>query len=250
MKILIMSDIHSNLQALKEIFNYIETEEIKISQCVVLGDIVGYGPFPNECIQFLRNIPLCKVVTGNHEWGVARKIHLNRLNENAREAILWTRKVLGRGNYDFISGLPLTETLEYNDFKYLFLHGSPLNKIEEYILNNYIARQNFKAFNEDVCFFGHTHVPMLYLKYQDQVNSLYLNDRTVLKINKKYQYLINVGSVGQPRDGDTRASFGILDMKEKTLMIKRVEYNYKSTQKFIINAGLPDFLSRRLAYGR
>ncbi len=249
MKILILADIHSNFEALQEIFKYIKINDIKINRCFILGDIIGYGPLPNKCINFIKSIPSCKIVPGNHEWGVAGKIILNYFNENAKKAILWTRKMITKMNFDFISNLPVTETAEYNGITYLFLHGSPLNKIEEYILNNYIARQNFNMLKENVCFFGHTHIPILYIKHGNNINSFYLNDGITLEIKQDYQYLINIGAVGQPRDGDSRASFGILDTNQRTLTIKRAEYNIKVTQKSIIDSGLPEFLARRLVYG-
>ena len=250
MKVLILADIHSNFEALKEIFNYIKKEKIKINRSFILGDIIGYGPFPNECIKYVRNIPLCSVVPGNHEMGVINRKILDYFSENARRAIMWTGKVLSRGNYKFISNLPATITTEYNGFKYLFLHGSPLDKIKEYISNNYIAGQNFKAFKEDVCFFGHTHLPVVYLKHNNKVSSFHLDESMKIEIKHGYRYLINTGAVGQPRDGDPRAGFGILDTKENTLVIKRVDYNFKLIQKYIIDSGLPYSLASRLAHGR
>lgn len=249
MKILILADIHSNFEALKEVFYYIKVKGIGINKCFILGDVIGYGPSPNECIKFVKNIPSCKIVPGNHEWAVIRKISLDYFSESARRAILWTQEVITKSNLDSISNLSITETTEHNRLSYLFLHGSPINKIEEYILNNYIAKQNFDVFKENVCFFGHTHVPVLYIKHDNKINSCYLNDGMTLEIKQGYKYLINVGAVGQPRDGDPKASFGILNTDKRALTIKRIEYNYELTQKNIIDSGLPEFLARRLAYG-
>lgn len=250
MKILIISDIHSNLEALKEIFFYLKFKKIDIHRCFVLGDIIGYGPFPNECIDFIKNITHCKVIAGNHEWAVSEKLSLNYFNENAKLAIMWTKKVLTKENMEYILNLPIEVNAEYNNIKYQFVHGSPLNKVEEYITNHYIAKQNFSVMKRDVCFFGHTHIPMLYLWHKNDVSSLYLDDGLTVKIRRGYKYLINIGAAGQPRDGDPRASFGILDTTTNKLTIKRVEYNYRITQRYIMNFGLPTFLASRLGWGR
>jgi len=249
MKILILADIHSNIEALKEVFLYIKSENLNFNRCFILGDMVGYGASPNECIKFIRNIPSCRIVPGNHEWGITGKIHLDYFNENARRAILWTKNKLTEVHYDFISKLSLTEAAQYNSYKYLFLHASPINKIEEYMLNDYKASLNFKAFSENICFFGHTHIPVVYLKNKNKVNSFYLSEDLKIEIKSEYRYLINVGSVGQPRDRDPRVSFGILDSVEKTITVKRLEYDIKTAQKKILDAGLPTSLARRLDYG-
>ncbi|MBN1898708.1 MAG: metallophosphoesterase family protein [Spirochaetes bacterium] len=251
MKILIIADIHSNLEALKETFLYIKKIKMNISRTFVLGDIIGYGPFPNECIDFVKNLSNCTCTPGNHEWALLGKMPISYFNENAKQAILWTKKVLTKNNRDYILyNLPMTEKLEYDDMEYLFLHGSPTNKIEEYIVNPYIAKKNFKEFDENVCFFAHTHVPMMYMSDKNEVTSLYLEDGIIFKLDHDIKYLINIGSIGQPRDGDPRASFGILDTSTKKLTIKRIDYDYAKTQKYIMKAGLPEILASRLAWGR
>lgn len=250
MNILILADIHSNLEALKEVFNYLKLNEIKIEKIIVLGDLIGYGPFPNQVINFIKLLNNVEVIAGNHEWAVCGKININYFNENAKLAIEWTKNILTSENFEYILNLPVLLNLEFNGIKYLFVHGSPVNKIEQYILNDTIAAQSFNAFNDDVCFFAHTHIPYIYFKSGNKITSLYLSENLPVELKNGYRYLINPGSVGQPRDGDFRASFGILDTNSKIFRIKRIEYNYKVTQTHIINNGLPPFLASRLAWGR
>ncbi|MBU1077997.1 MAG: metallophosphatase family protein [Spirochaetes bacterium] len=250
MRILILADIHSNLEALKKVLFYIEQKKIAIDKYYVLGDIVGYGPFPNECVQLIRELPDHKSIPGNHEWAVTGKVDTQYFNAHAREAIAWTRKILKNDHYIYLDGLPLTEKLQSDGLKYLFLHGSPENKIEEYIFNTYMAKRNFNCFKENICFFGHTHMPILFLKMEHKIEAIPLNDGDVVELKDEYRYLINVGSVGQPRDGDPRASFGILDTERRTVLIKRLDYNIKKTQKHIIDFKLPRGLATRLSDGR
>ncbi len=250
MKILIMSDIHSNFEALKEVFNYIKNKRIEIDECFILGDAIGYGPFPNETLEFIKNLQRVRYVAGNHEWGVAGKLNIEYFNEYGRRAILWKRKVLTKNNMSYIFNLDTFDREEYNGIKYRFLHASPLNHIEEYIVNSYIAKLNFKAFKEDVCFYGHTHIPMLYLLKDDKVAGISLKHKMVIGINRGNRYLINVGSVGQPRDGDSRSGFGILDTEVNTVTLFRIKYDYRVTQEFIKRNRLPQFLADRLSWGR
>ena len=251
MNILIISDIHSNLEALKEVFNYIRINEIEINRIIVLGDIIGYGPFPNETINFIKSLKNSEVIAGNHEWGVSNRLNLNYFNENAKIAIEWTKNMLTSENFNYIFNLPIELNFEFNNIKYLAVHGSPLNKVEEYIVNNYIAKQSFKALKEDVGFFGHTHIPYFYKYEGENVLGFYIEDEFEIKIEySSFKYLINPGSVGQPRDGDNRVSFGILNTDSNIFKLKRLEYNFKVTQKYIIDYGLPTFLATRLAWGR
>lgn len=249
MKILILADIHSNWEALKKVFKYISEKHIEIDEYYILGDIIGYGPFPNECINLISKLPRCKILFGNHEMAVLNKLSTQHFNSYAKEAIIWTKSKLHKENIQFLRTLLVRDQTEYDSINYLFVHGSPQDEIREYITNRTIAKMNFNKLNADVCFFGHTHVSIFFLKDQDVVISNFLHDGMKIKIDKRYQYLINIGSVGQPRDGDSRLSFGILDTIKRTVLIKRLKYRYKNTQKAVIKAGLPGSLATRLAYG-
>ncbi len=242
MKIAIISDIHGNLEALNAVLKKIEEE--KPDKIVCLGDIVGYGANPNECCDIVKKLT-DKIVMGNHDSAVCMKTPLDWFNPNARTAIEWTMKKLTPDNFDFLSKLPLT--LKYENL--LFVHASP-NSPEEwkYILNAYDAYYELQVIKENVCFIGHSHVPVTFML--DENLDIFMIDREEFFIEGGKKYLINVGSVGQPRDFDPRASFGIYDTDKKHFRIIRVDYDIRLAQRKIIEADLPVILAERLLYGR
>ena len=218
--ITLISDIHSNLEALEEVLKHAKGE---IYCC---GDFVGYGPDPNEVIELCieRNV---KGVFGNHDYAVTDELH--GFNTYARKAIEWTRSVLTKENMEFLRDLKFNLGIEIKGKNISFYHGSPTS-ITRYLYPIY-PDSYFKQFlrDIDILVLGHTHIPM------------------IKKIDKKI--VLNPGSVGQPRDGDPRASLFFLDPEKMEIKAKRVEYNIESVRKKIIKNRLPDFLWERLYSG-
>ncbi|MBI5021263.1 MAG: metallophosphoesterase family protein [Ignavibacteriales bacterium] len=233
MRIAIISDIHSNLEALTEAFEIIE--EKKVDEIVCLGDIIGYGASPNECLNLIRQN--CKqILLGNHESVIVNPDQINDFSPNAKIAAMWTYKHLTDENKSFIKNLPMEFKLE----ELLFVHSSPFEPEEwHYIVSGEDRNFNFKFYEENICFFGHTHFPGVYTE----------NGKTE-NINRDEKYLINVGSVGQPRDHDPRLSFGIFDTEQWSYENIRTEYDVKTTSEKILSAGLPKYLAERLSVGR
>lgn len=237
MTIAIISDIHGNLEALRETFSYIDKEDINTVYC--LGDIVGYGPNPNECVELVRK--RCKtVVLGNHDAAATGTVDISRFNLNARTAIVWTRKKLNEENRNFLKDLPYT----YKENDLLFVHASPTHPESwTYVFSVVTAKEELSGFNEKVCFIGHTHSPVIYPNAETADKS----NRQHFEKDKKY--LVNAGSVGQPRDGDNRLCFCLYDTIEQNIEFIRLNYDIKVTSEKIISSGLPPFLAERLING-
>lgn len=235
-KIAILSDIHSNLEALEAVLQEIEKLQTKEIWC--LGDLTGYGPEPNKCVQLAQEkFAVC--LLGNHDQGVLDKTCDWRFNPYAKAALAWTRKVTGEKNKDFLRKLKSKATL--NDC--LLVHGSPRSPCWEYILEEDTETQNFKSFEEQICFFGHTHIPLVLREDLKRIKGSKIN------LVKDSRYLVNPGSVGQPRDYNPKASFLLFDNKKGVLEFKRVRYQINETQKKMEKVGLPKFLIERLSLG-
>ena len=243
MRILIVSDIHSNLSALDAVLIHAGA----FDKVWCLGDVVGYGPQPNITIERLRSLDLV-CIGGNHDWAVLDRLDLEEFNPEARKAVLWTRQQLDLVNMDWLQ--TLTERVPTQQEKFTLTHGSPRYPIWEYILTPPIARANFEYFDTPVCFFGHTHVPILYRLNEKEGRAIAeeLPEELAVKLGPE-KMLINPGSVGQPRDGDTRASYAVLNLDAMTLTHHRVRYDIKSTQVKMQQAQLPSRLIQRLGQG-
>ena len=225
MKIAVISDIHSNLEALTEVLK--EIESIKVDAIYCLGDIVGYGPQPNECIDLIKSIT-DKVVVGNHDSAVINQTDMMLFNSYARESTEWTRRMITDENYEYLLKLPLK--ISENDL--LFVHSTPLIPEDwNYILTQHSAEKHFNYFTEQACFIGHSHRPEMFRSVDDRL-------------------IINVGSVGQPRDGNSKASFVVYGTENGEYELIRKEYDIKSVYKNIVKAGLNEFLGERLMVGR
>ncbi len=244
MKIGIISDIHSNSEAINCVLKNFE----KVDEFICLGDIVGYGADPNDCIEKLKDIN-CRCIGGNHDFGVVGKLNIDYFNDAARFAILWTSRQLTNENLNFL--LSLNEKIELKN-NIIAVHGSPQNPILEYILDKNTASLIFNKFNYKICFVGHSHLAGCFSFNEDdhQIDYLSFCNGGYIEISKKKRYIINCGSVGQPRDGNPKASYGIYDLKNGIVTIYRVSYPIHLTQEKIINAGLPHSLADRLNYGR
>jgi len=243
MKYGIISDIHSNLEALKVVL-----EELRgVDKIICLGDIVGYGPLPNECIDELRNLLNLYVVVGNHDLASIGWKDINWFNEYAQRAILWTMDTLTKENKNYLSSLP--EIREEKDF--ILVHASLNDYTDEYISEIKEARKSFELLkDQNLLFVGHTHYPLLFVKKEHQpIYPIRLGDKDIIKVSTFEKLIVNVGAVGQPRDGDPRASFGIFDTETKEIKIHRVSYNITKIQELMWKADLPKFLIDRLARG-
>jgi diadenosine tetraphosphatase ApaH/serine/threonine PP2A family protein phosphatase len=243
MQVLIVSDIHSNLVALETVF-----EDAPSGLPVwCLGDVVGYGPNPNECVELLRDLD-AKCVVGNHDWAVMNKVDVQDFNPDAQRSVLWTQDELTPENMDYLENLPLS--LVEGDFT--LVHGSPREPVWEYILYPPIARLNFAYFNTMACFVGHTHVPVVF-RFESRNGERVCESEQFVEGGPQPlgggRLIVNPGSVGQPRDGDARASYAILDTEEKTIEYRRIQYDIAKVQELMEEADLPQRNIMRLSYG-
>jgi predicted phosphodiesterase len=242
MRTAVIADIHSNLEALQAVLQDLE-ERGGADEIWCLGDIVGYGPDPRACIQLVRQLQ-CKCVAGNHDWAAIGKLDTAAFNPEAAAAAQWTAEVLKRPDSDYLAGLPLT--LQWGDFT--LAHGSPREPIWEYVLSTQAARANFGCFHSRFCLIGHSHSPLLFeLDTRNFCREHRLPEQLSLKTESRF--IINCGSVGQPRDGDPRASYAIIDTGQDTLWHRRVRYEFKVTQEKILDTDLPARLASRLSVG-
>ena len=242
MRIAIISDIHSNLEAFQAVLSEIEKEQVDTILC--LGDIVGYGPNPNECIELVQKH--CEtILIGNHDYACINKSEMFFFNRFARQAIEYTLSVISEENLDFISGLPFSAIV----YQYLLVHANPYTPESwDYILSIDDAIFYFSKFKSKICFIGHSHQPIVYYESGDQQYGF--TAERELNLDPDKRYIINVGSVGQPRDNNPAAAFGILDTTENHYELIRVGYNVSDTIDKMYSAGLPKFLSDRLLVGK
>ncbi|MBI1911601.1 MAG: metallophosphoesterase family protein [Deltaproteobacteria bacterium] len=243
MRYAVISDIHSNLEAFSAFID--EVENLDINKIICLGDIVGYNANPNECIDIIRKKKIICVM-GNHDSRASGLEDPFDFNLQAQTAIYWTRHALNAENKEFLRNLPRTLLI---DNKFLAVHGS-IDDTDTYILGERSALRNFDLLREmgrpNLCFFGHTHVPVTFAEHDGSADIK--TDQTI-KIEKGVNYLINPGSIGQPRDRDPRASFIIYDTRKSIVTFHRIEYDIQSTAEKILAAGLPERLAERLKLG-
>lgn len=250
MRILVISDIHANLTALDEVLADAASVQwlgqTGFDAIWSLGDIVGYGPWPNECIQRLQQFPDHLRVAGNHDWAALGHLDLEEFNREARKMVLWTQKELSPASLAYLRSLP-DQPLLHGAFT--VTHGSPREPIWEYINSGSIARENFPYLTTPYCLVGHTHVPRLYRMAAGACTvhgPIYDRD---ISLAGTHSLLINPGSVGQPRDNDPRAAYALLDEEQALWRFRRVRYDVEITQAAMRKAGLPERLIARLAYG-
>jgi diadenosine tetraphosphatase ApaH/serine/threonine PP2A family protein phosphatase len=240
MKTALISDVHANLEALLAVYQV--TRERDVERILCLGDVVGYGASPNECLDVVRKV--CpEVLLGNHDSASSGGGELARFNPNAKAAAMWTAKVLTPENRDYLRSLPLTRHVE----PYFYVHASPAAPRDwEYIFDRFDAEPQFQFFTEHACFIGHTHQPAIFERSASGTVSL---PPTSLRLDPKCRYIVNVGSVGQPRDRDPRACFVILSEPEGSIEFVRVPYDIAASQEKIRAANLPPVLAARLSAG-
>ena len=237
----IFGDIHGNLEALKNVLDHCKKEGVEKYLC--LGDIVGYGANPDECCDIVREMG-CPVVAGNHDWAVCGKLSIEFFNTYAKQAVYWTRDNIKDVNMQFLRELPLVH--EVNE-DITLVHGS-LNfpDLFDYIQTSQDARLSLDKLRTRVCFLGHSHVPVTF--FSGPMVSYSMSYEINLKGFEKA--LVNVGSVGQPRDENPKACFAIYDTENEVVKITRLEYDVEATGRKILDAGLPEILAERLKFGR
>jgi diadenosine tetraphosphatase ApaH/serine/threonine PP2A family protein phosphatase len=229
------------LEALDAAFALIRDDDAVLC----LGDIVGYGPQPNECVEKIRSRQTATVL-GNHDVAAIDDYGLAYFNPAAREAMKWTQGVLTPENRAWLDQLGY----EIRMPEFLLVHGAPVNYFE-YILDKAAAARAFAATDAPLIFIGHTHIAEVYeLAPDGAIGHTHLQQGGTVALRDGYRYLVNVGSVGQPRDLNPRASFGFYDAPAKTISVERVEYPIAEVQAKIASAHLPDALARRLLVGR
>ena len=241
MRILVISDVHSNLTAL----NAVLKDAGDVDSIWSLGDIVGYGPHPNECIARLNEFEHV-AIAGNHDWAVLGKLDLADFNTDARNANLWTRDQLTPKSEAYLDSLP--ETIVADNLT--LAHGSPRHPIWEYLFYVGMARLSFDYYDTSICLVGHTHVPVIFRDvvetHECEVSQHVEGSHVHLDESR---YIINPGGVGQPRDGDPRAAYLLLDTEAKEFEHRRVSYDIAKTRESMREAGLPPRLSARLEFG-
>jgi diadenosine tetraphosphatase ApaH/serine/threonine PP2A family protein phosphatase len=245
MRYLVLSDIHANLEALEAVLAW----PVGCDATLVLGDLVGYGADPNAVVERVRALPPSVIVRGNHDKVGAGVDSVESFNQLARQAITWTAAALTAENRAWLAALPQGPTVV--DDLVEICHGAPFDE-DVYIFDDLDAQRAFKSLRRRVCLFGHTHVPAVFGAADDAVASLPppRGVRGEVSLAGPARYLVNCGAVGQPRDGDARAAFGVLDTGRPALTVLRVPYDLRTAQAKIIAAGLPEVLARRLAIGR
>ena len=240
MTTVLLSDIHANLEALEAVLAEVDARRPERILC--LGDVVGYGASPNECLELVRD--RCDLVLlGNHDAASSGGPEAARFNVYARAAAEWTAKTLTREHREYLQKLPLTST----QGSFFCVHASPATPRDwEYLLDRFDAEPQFAYFTEPVCYIGHTHQPAIFLADPEGTKSLPVG---TTRLTPGRRYIVNVGSVGQPRDRDPRACFVVLRDGSGEIEYVRVPYDVEAAQKKIRAAHLPDVLAARLATG-
>ncbi|MCX7915469.1 MAG: metallophosphatase family protein [Verrucomicrobiae bacterium] len=241
MKYAILSDIHGNLEALQAVLQ--DAKQQGCTHYVCLGDIVGYGPNPRECLHVIQELN-CPTVIGNHDEYVAKDQALTGFNPMAADGIKWTRDQLTEAEKNWLRGLKYVRTVD----PFTIVHATlDLPERWAYVFDKLAAAASFNYQHTAVCFNGHTHVPIAFIRTPAGIQGgLY----TRIRIEVARKYFINVGSVGQPRDRNPKAAYVIFDLPNNLIELRRVEYDLAATQKKIRAAGLPESLAQRLEQGR
>jgi predicted phosphodiesterase len=261
-KYAVLSDIHSNLEALTTVLE--KCRELGITEYISLGDVVGYNANPNECLALVRNLNVVSRVRGNHDdYAVRGDIAESGFNANAKKAVAWTREQISEDDRQW---------LDEAKYEAKFLNATLVHATLDtpqnwgYILDQFHAEDNFTYQRTNLCFCGHSHVPVAFVKKQltnpgerpiEMINSwngdvdedVTIPAAVEVEYRKNNKYLFNIGSIGQPRNGDPRASFAVWDTDRMTVTRHRLPYDIAATQQKILDAGLPERLAERLVYG-
>jgi len=237
----IISDVHANLAALEQVLRCVEREHC--DQIICLGDNVGYGPYPNECVDKVH-AAAAVTLAGNHDHAILGYTSMEDFNEYAGEALAWSLPQMQAATL----GLMKNDPLQWRHPNLLYVHATPFESEQwHYVTNITDAALNFGAFSEQVCFVGHSHHPVIFSESKDHQVRFRVTREAQLEPDQRY--IINVGSVGQPRDGNPDAAFVIFDTEQHHVRWIRVEYDVAATQQAMRQFGLPGFVIRRLAIG-
>ncbi len=242
MKIALISDVHSNLEALEEVFRDIEKEGVE--KIHFLGDAVGYGADPNRCVRLISKHCEIKLL-GNHDYAALGLVSLKGFNKIAKTSVEWTQTKLRKKTIATLADFELHTTF----LNYFLVHASPGTPDNwDYILSPEQAAEQFAYFTQSICFIGHSHIPIVFVEEDDGTVSSHLIE--TLELKEDLRYIINIGSVGQPRDNDPRACYLIVDTDDSKIEYRRVEYDIDKTQSKMRRATFSEFLVERLAIGR
>jgi predicted phosphodiesterase len=259
MRVLVLSDVHANVMALDEVLADAERVEWLgrrgFDAVWSLGDIVGYGPRPNECIQRLQQFPGHLRVAGNHDWAVLGRLDIDEFNPEARKTVVWTRNQIDAQSQAYLEAVPDTPLMPVAGGPFTVTHASPRHPVWEYVASTSVAVENFDYFVTPYCLVGHTHVPRVFRLVLDEATGLVQCTAHApvfdvdIGLRGDHRLILNPGSVGQPRDKDQRAAYALLDTEQETWRFCRVRYDFEVTQSQMRQAGLPERLIARLAYG-
>jgi predicted phosphodiesterase len=249
MHILIISDIHGNRHGLEAV---LQAASGKFDEVLCLGDVVGYGAFPNECCEILQETDAHSLL-GNHDAAALGTLSTEWFNDVASFAIEWTTSQLKNTNLQWLQkNLPEGE---WEEFRFQAVHGSLREPLEEYIITRSEAQPTFQRMSQPLCFFGHTHVATVYEErdvdgQEYSLEETPVRQRGLIEIEDATKYLINPGSCGQPRDSNSDARYAVFDTDARTVEVLSTPYDIEAARTAIINAGLPKILGDRLRYGR
>lgn len=248
MRYLVLSDIHSNLEALDAVLRASMSQ--RYESVLVLGDLVGYGADPNAIVDCVRYMTPTSIVRGNHDKVASGLDNAEDFNPMAKAAARWTQESLTPQNLDYLRGLPAGPRMVDNIVE--ICHGSPIDE-DLYVVADVDAARSIAAASAPICLFGHTHVALsarMDSQRRLEIEAPQGHPEFEIKIEAGSKYLINPGSVGQPRDGDSRAAYAIVDLDLMVVTLYRVAYSIETAQKKILDAGLPPMLAYRLGMGR
>jgi diadenosine tetraphosphatase ApaH/serine/threonine PP2A family protein phosphatase len=240
---LVIADVHANLEALEAVLD----DAPDFDAAICLGDTVGYGANPNECVERVRELPNLTCLAGNHDLAALGRVDLDMFNDYARAAAVWTSRNLADDTRAFLDALPPA----LNQTSWYLAHASPRDPVWEYMEYDVQGPPNFERFEQSMCFVGHTHVPRVFLEDPDTRRADVAIPRpgSVMQTGGPARAIVNPGGVGQPRDHDPRAAYGLLDAGSGEFAFRRVSYPVAEAQKKIESAGLPEPLAYRLAIG-
>lgn len=241
MRYAVFGDVHGNLEALEVVLDKMALD--KPDKYVCIGDLVGYGANPAECVEKIRALkPI--IVAGNHDYAAAGLLNIDFFNAYAYKAIEWTREQLSKEQITYLKKLKLVENLN----NLTAVHSSPFApEMFDYIENNYDIQLALNTMNKPICFVGHSHMPMSFTMLRGVVS---FSTEPYVQVSSNSQVIINVGSVGQPRDENPDAAYAIYEVEEGMVWIKRVEYDVEKAAAKILKAKLPEVLAERIKYGR
>ncbi len=247
MRYLVLTDIHGNLEALETCLA--DARARAFDSTLVLGDLVGYGPDPNAIVERVIELEPVAIVRGNHDKVACGLEQAEGFNSVAKSAAKWTFDVLRPAHRDWLCALPVGP-IEVDDVVEI-CHGSPFDE-DAYIFDELDAVRALKVATRPLCLFGHTHYPVTFELSADSFDSVgsATEPEMLVQMRDGCKYLLNPGSVGQPRDGDPRASYAIVDTQHRRVELYRLPYPVEETQAKIIKAGLPEVLAQRLGFGR